>query len=394
MNSTYIEGKDIFCFSLTDLDTEMPGNRYQMMTRFARKNRVVFFEIPFSFCGENLAPRLKKSLGGVREVGDNFYAVTPVELPMRSRFPLADAIDRKLYLKKCGRAARALSIEKNPVLWFYDYRQSFLLDELSHSLSCYHCTEGYTALAGLSTVLSREWVEKRERDLASRVDLVFAVSEPLRALMAKLNQNTHAVLNAADYDLYSRAQTPGVRPPEMAGLKGPIFGYIGNINVKIDFTVLEDLAGAYPEGHLVMVGPVGGEARELSGRLARRKNVHFIGRKDLDRLPLYLAHFDVCLIPFREIEAARYYQPLKVFEYMASGKPIVSYALETLGPLGDIIYRYRSAREFGGAVRRALDEEPGGLRERRIEAAKRNTWEKRFEKVNRLMLEKMKVKVP
>ncbi|MDP8246850.1 MAG: glycosyltransferase [Candidatus Tritonobacter lacicola] len=388
--SEYLEGRDIFCFSLTDLDTEMPGNRYQMMTRFARRNRVIFFELPFGFTGPNLSSRLKKSMGGVREVGKNFYAVTTPELPMRSRSGIIDAIDRRMYLGRCARVSSALGVEDRPVLWFYDYRQAFLLEKLRHSLSCYHCTEGYAALATLSTVLRKGWVESRERELASRVDIIFTVSEPLRELMGKLNANTHAILNAADYSLYSRAHRPGERPAELAGLKGPLFGYIGNINVKVDFSVLERLAASHPEGHLVMIGPVGSEARQLSDRLDRRGNVHFLGRKELADLPRYLGHFDICLIPFREIEPARFYQPLKVFEYMASGKPIVSSDLETLKPLASLVYRYRTDAEFDDAIKRALDEEPGEIMRRRIETAKQNTWEKRFEEVNRLMLEELK----
>src|SRR5690606_22516961 len=147
---------------------------------------------------------------------------------------------------------------------------------------------------------------------------------------------------------------------------------------------------AHPDKNLVMVGP-----RNYYGHtnidLDAIPNLHFLGSKRLEQLPSYLAHFDVLILPFLINEVTRSIYPLKINEYLASGKPVVATPFsEDIQTFGDWISLEHEHQQFSEAIQKELDEDAPEKRKGRNEAASKNTWENRAETFWKLLQEAVK----
>jgi glycosyltransferase involved in cell wall biosynthesis len=139
---------------------------------------------------------------------------------------------------------------------------------------------------------------------------------------------------------------------------------------------------AHPEWSLPLVGAI--DDRYCAGELDELRhmpNVHFLGRKDIDQVPYYIKAFDVCLIPYRVDERAQHASPLKLYDYLAAGKPVVTTDYAAAHPFKDVIRIVDSSGAFIGAVEDCLLEDGRLIAERRRIAAD-NTWEKRTEQLS------------
>jgi UDP-galactopyranose mutase len=152
------------------------------------------------------------------------------------------------------------------------------------------------------------------------------------------------------------------RPADIAELSGPIIGYFGVIDERLDMPALSKLAESHPEWNIVMIGPV---VKIDPDDLPKLPNLYFLGMKDYQELPAYLAYFDVALVPFAMNEATRYLSPTKTLEYLAAGKPVVA------APIADIIELYgdyvrigETPEEYVAHVESALAETPAERQER------------------------------
>ncbi|MDA8211797.1 MAG: glycosyltransferase, partial [Clostridia bacterium] len=175
-----------------------------------------------------------------------------------------------------------------------------------------------------------------------------------------------------------------------ASIKGPVIGFVGVIQDWVDLDLMYAAAAAHPEWSLVLVGPVG-VGIDVS-RLKGLPNVHFLGRKDVGRLPGYLKAFDVCLNPFRMNELTRNVSPLKFYEYLASGKPIVTVDMPGIRDFAGVVEVARKPEEFVPCIERALREETPEKKAERLKRARENSWESRVrvmeEKITAYMREK------
>lgn len=208
-------------------------------------------------------------------------------------------------------------------------------------------------------------------------DLVLAVNEGLGRRARAYGRPVLVVRNATHYEVLARAGAPDApiaRP--VARLPRPVLGYMGYLcRARLDTAILETLADRRPDASLVFLGPLTGE-RPLGDRLPRAPNVHLLPPVPYERLPSYLAGFDVCLLPNRINACTDGNDPLKLYDYLATGKPIV--ATRTAGTEGlERLVRLADGPEsFLRAVDEALTEgeEP---RRARQEAARAHSWDAR-----------------
>ena len=122
---------------------------------------------------------------------------------------------------------------------------------------------------------------------------------------------------------------PAPPPADLAGLPRPILGYVGTLEDRVDWNLLRTVSEAFPKASLVVVGRPAARSREPwyedYRRCLARPNVHAIGWRPQDAIPLYNRSFDVCLIPYRtDHPFNRVCSPTKIMDYMGSGRPIVS----------------------------------------------------------------------
>jgi glycosyltransferase involved in cell wall biosynthesis len=373
----------LLCLSRSVWSDERAGhrNRYQMLSRFARDRRVLMLECPFELAtlGRPRAAKvaaLRGALAGPRWQPEGLATLRPLAWWLRDGDERAWRLNRALYRPWLRRALRLLG--QPPVLWIYDHRLWPLLDGTPRALAAYHCTEDYAGIAGRAHGPAvAAWVADQERALLARVDRVLAVSEGLAAPRRTLHADVRVLQNGVDLEIYRPDAAPA---PELAGLPRPLLGYVGAINYRLDFALLDALAERFSTGTLVMVGAVDGVGADPAlARLAARPNVRMLGHRPPRQLASLICALDVCLMPFMGDEwFVRAAQPLKTFEYLACGRPVVSTWLPNLEPLGRLVHLSRDRDSFLEACRAAVDErEPARVAER-LAAARASSWDARY----------------
>jgi teichuronic acid biosynthesis glycosyltransferase TuaH len=216
----------------------------------------------------------------------------------------------------------------------------------------------------------------RLEDMAvSRASFILATSRDL-ANNVKRKSDVHYLPNAADISLFLSDDYNGP-PEEFMNIRTPIIIYVGHIDQRIDFDLIRSILKSHPDKTLVMLGPHSiGE--ELYRELSQFQNIKFLGRRDLVRLPHYLHYSHCCIIPFKCNEQTRSIYPLKINEYLATGRPVVSTPFsEDIGMFSELIYIADSHEEFNRKISMAIGEDTEALHTMRTKAVLENNWENR-----------------
>jgi len=219
-----------------------------------------------------------------------------------------------------------------------------------------------------------------ESQLAHESDLVITTSSKLLKKMSEYNPNTLLIPNATDFKHFSAPF--GDMPLELKGLPRPIVGYYGAIADWFDTALIGYLAQRRPKWSFVLIGSTwGADLQPLQGL----SNVHLLGEKPYIKLPGYLHQFDVCVIPFKLTPLTEATNPVKFFEFLSAGKPVVSVPLPELLPYEKkgLIYIARTPDEFVEQIERALREDNLERIHARMRFAASQTWEERFNSLYR-----------
>ncbi|SHG42050.1 Glycosyl transferases group 1 [Thermosyntropha lipolytica DSM 11003] len=216
----------------------------------------------------------------------------------------------------------------------------------------------------------------------STADIVLTTSDKLFARASKLNPSTYLVPNGCDFEHFSRWDLPV--PDDVANIKRPVIGYVGVVATWVDLELVAKLADAFPEYSIVMVGPLYNVTR-----VPYRPNIYWMGYKDYKDLPLYVRVFDIGIIPFKQTTMVEAVNPIKMWEYMASGIPVVSTSLPEVQKYGDLIYTAATHEQFIEMVVRALAEDSPEKREKRIFTARQNSWMVRAKQIVKIIEEKL-----
>jgi glycosyltransferase involved in cell wall biosynthesis len=385
-------GKDIVCVGFADWDTDLWTNQHHLMSRLARDNRVLFVESlglrrP-QLAGRDLARiarRLRRGVAPPREV-DRVHVLSPLVLPLHGN-ALARALNARLLPALVSRAARRLGMRR-PILWAYVPQAEVLLDALDPSLVVYHCVDDIAAQAGIDAASFRA----AERRFVARADLVLASAPALAARMRELVRETAAVdrrnatvleaPNVADTALFATALTPGQVDTALAALPRPRIVFTGAIvTTKLDLALLAELARARPQWSFALVGPVGpGDPRTDVSALRGEPNVHLLGARSYAELPAVLRGADAGLIPYARNELTESIFPMKVYEYLAAGLPVVATPLPALAEVAEV----RTAADAEGITALLEEALADDAPERRVERSRRaaaHSWERRLEEI-------------
>ena len=259
---------------------------------------------------------------------------------------------------------------KDFILWIYPPWDGPYLDLLKPSLSCYDCVDEYSAMPGAWIQATR----RMERQMLEKVDLVITTARSLFEDKVRYNRNTHFIPNVADFEHFHKATK--VKPStELKEIGRPIIGFVGALNYKLNEKLLERLFAVRPDWSFVFVGPDRGFGVE---RFITCRNAHFVGKKSIDELPGFIAAMDVCIIPYKVDRYTRGVLPMKLYEYLASGRPIVSTRLPELEAFEGLVDLCGDALDFVDAIEKRLQKDPREEIRKRIETARGNSWEKRI----------------
>jgi UDP-galactopyranose mutase len=171
-----------------------------------------------------------------------------------------------------------------------------------------------------------------EAKLLARADLVLTGGQSLYEAKRDQHRNIHPFPSSVDVEHFSRARQITADPTDQASIGRPRLGFFGVIDERMDLDLLDGVAGARPDWQIVLVGPV---VKIDSAVLPRLPNIHYLGSRQYEQLPDYVAGWDVALLPFARNEATRFISPTKTPEYMAAGKPVVSTSIrDVVRPYG------------------------------------------------------------
>jgi glycosyltransferase involved in cell wall biosynthesis len=171
-------------------------------------------------------------------------------------------------------------------------------------------------------------------------------------------------------------------PDDIAALPKPVIGFVGAISdYKLNSEWLQALAAARRDWSIALIGPVGvGDEHTDVARLRDHPNIHLLGHRPYATLPGYVKGFDVAMIPYRLNEYTRYSFPIKFFELLSSGKPVVISPLEAVAAYHDAVLVAHDVDELVARCEQALAQPNEGL-EQRLELADANTWSSRVERL-------------
>ena len=233
-----------------------------------------------------------------------------------------------------------------------------------------------------------------EREAMERADFGTATSKELARLLSNPHTPVHYLPNAADISLFKKAAEEVLpRPKELEGLEGKkIIGYTGAISIRIDYELLKMIAETHRDKVLLMVGPKGDDFEDVG--LEEMPNVIFTGRKDIMELPAYLQYMDCTIIPFRCTKLTKSIYPLKINEYLAAGKPVVSTSFsDDINDFAGIANIAVKRQEFVDMVGQSIEKDSETERQMRMAIAETNTWEARVKRFWELVEEFERVRM-
>jgi glycosyltransferase involved in cell wall biosynthesis len=233
----------------------------------------------------------------------------------------------------------------------------------------YYCGDDFGALAGVDG----EPVIEMERELVARADLIIAASEVLASRFPP--HKTLHVPHGADVALFGKAASPAKDLPTGR----PVAGFYGSLSEWVDVELIATAAEALPEWAFVLIGPV----RTDVERLKSLGNVTLLGPRNHHELPRYSQHWSVSMMPFRACPQIDACNPLKLREYLAAGRPVVSTEFPAVLRYQNVVNVARTPREFILAIRRAGCGDGDALA--RQAAVASETWDARAAEIDRAL---------
>lgn len=379
---TALRGRDIVCVGFAEWDAELWTNQQHLMSRLAAQNRVLFVESlglrrPDLTAGRDLrriARRLRTGLQAPRRSSEGVEVLSPLVIPLHGHAAVR-RLNAAILSRLVGRAARGM---RRPVLWSYVPQAEVLLPTLAPDLVVYHCVDDIAVQDGIDFDAFRA----AEARFAARADLVLCSAPALAERLRQLNPNVVLAPNVADTTAFAAALAPGPVDPALGALPGPRIVFMGAVVArKLDFELLADLARARPGWSIALVGPVGlGDPGTDVSALAALPNVHLLGLRERHELPALLRGADAALIPYRRTALTDSIFPMKVYEYLAAGLPVVATPLPALDGVADVVTASDGATT-STALEELLATDGAARRAARSAAAAAHSWDSRLAEI-------------
>ena len=366
-----LEGESIICFAGEDWWYHHPHSKNHLLKRYARQNKVLFVNsismgLP-SLANPDFFLKIKRKLKSyarwLRKVPEGLWVMTPVNLPFYgSRF--GRWLNRVLLVTQLRAVMLLLGISR-PILWVAIPTAAEMAGRLGEKLLLYQVSDKYEA--NEDSALSAKIIRRYDRDLKTAANVVLYSGRKLFGEATETNR--YFLEQAVDFEHF--ASLAGPAAPELDGIPQPILGYFGAMDYVMDTELMAEVARLRPNWHWVLLG--------LKSNLVRvsAPNIHFLGSRPYRDLPRYAARFDVCVLPWREMNSfVSYGSAIKVREYLATGKPVVMTPLYEYRLTPGLRF-YSSTQEFIEQVEAALEENSPALAAQRQAVVKHGTWDER-----------------
>lgn len=392
-----LSGETIVMLALSRYDSLLQSTSYSIAQELAKTNRVFYVDNPFTIYDwlkrrktadfKRRKPLFSYFSNGLIATGNPSLQViiSPVILSVhflpegklyRQLLKVNEWIIQKRIKKVLAKEAVTNFIYINSA----NFHFPDLIDNFKPALKVYHCVDpvctGFDKRHGLVS----------ESKLLKKTDLAICTSKQLQLEKKQENSNSFFVANATDFSHIGKALEDNLAVhPVLNDIKKPVIGYIGSIERRIDYVLLEEVVKKNPDKSFVFAGPVIPVC--VPEWFYHQPNLHLTGPLPYQDLPALIKGFDVALIPFKRDEVSRKIFPLKLFEYLGAGKPVVSL---NFNPdlkdftKGTVVFCDHAAG-FSTAIEQELSgNSPQKIKER-VAVAAENTWVKRAQDISELL---------
>jgi len=367
-----IAAPDLIC--LSHLRWNFVYQRPQhLLSRFAQGRRVFFVEEPV--LGPDSTARLDVKLdkSGVWVAVPHLPEGISPEAAIAAQQQLLDGLMAKYEIHAY-------------LCWYYTPMALAFTQHLQPLVTIYDCMDELSAFAGASPAL-----KQYEAQLFQRADLIFTGGQSLYEAKRNQHPNVYAFPSSVDVAHFGQARRISEEPADQASIPHPRLGFFGVIDERMDIELLAGIAAARPDWHLVIIGPV---VKIDPAVLPQRDNIHYLGSKDYQELPNYLAGWDLAMLPFAHNESTRFISPTKTPEYLAAGRPVVSTSIrDVVRPYGEegMVRIADTVDAFVAAAESAmLEDTPASGWLQRVDAfLERISWDRTWASMLKLMEESL-----
>ncbi len=315
--------------------------------------------------------KVRSAACGIESPHPNLLVYTPLVVPWY-RSAAVRQLNARLLYRAVRNLARCYGFSRFSLMTTYPAAEG-VFRRMSDVRRVYYCADEYTTFPGLQPDL----VHNLEARLLEAVDLVVTTSRALYDAKSAMHRRVVYLPHAVDFDHFAKAGDPSIPvASDVRRLPRPRIGFHGLIRDLIDLEIIDTIARRRPDWSVVMVGPRNFDAAFLP----RRHNIHYLGERAYHEIPDYLRAFDVCLMPYRLVATSIYMNPVKLREYLAAGKPIVSTPLPEIFQFGELVEVAACGDEFVSKIEKCLAEDPS-LSQRRRASVRHHTWASRADEL-------------
>lgn len=429
-----IKKYNIVCLSNQPFDQPLKTNKWYVMTRLSSLgHNVIFVDPPTRFKGLKALLKgeisLLRFLSGIKKEAQNLVVYSPINL---FNFKPFSRYNTFIHAAKIN--SLLSKFENKPVIvWIYHFDFPDLenfIKELKYDLLIYDVVDEYSAfpeysdnktvnkglvalIQKLDTFLKiklnqyglagKAWVEHREAWLVELADFIFASAPALvikfQNILKKLEKSEDLVFfmpNAGDYNRFKNVRAYRDQVPEdLTKIPRPRIITAGAIDsYKMNLTLIEMCARAYPQYSFVLIGPEKVSDPDLDLRaLKSLKNVYFPGTRANETMPYYFAGADAFIIPYNLNDYTIGCFPVKFHDALSAGLPVIVTNLPAYKPFVDVCYVAKNDEEYINLIKLALEEDSEKKFKERQAVAKENSWENKVENQLKIIDERLKLKL-
>ena len=361
--NTICETTDLLVFSHLRWDFVFQRPQH-LLSRHAKHRRVFYFEEPVF--GMTELPRLH-----LRETSENVLVIIPYLpsdiTPSKIEAAMTDLVDELIYEEELI----------DYTLWYYTPMALAFTRHLEPRATIFDCMDELSLFKD-----APESLVTMEGELLKKADVVFTGGQSLYEAKKHIHHNIHPFPSSIDFHHFAEARQRLVEPDDQITIPHPKIGFYGVIDERLNIDLLMNIADLRPDYHFIIIGPV---VKIDPRTLPRRKNIHYLGKKDYHILPLYVSSWDCAIMPFALNEATRFISPTKTPEFLAAGKSVVSTSIR------DVVYPYSHRKlihiadtpdEFVAAIDIALEDRKNPEWLDRVDHyLGDNSWDNTFEKM-------------
>lgn len=391
-----VSGKTILIISLPRHDSSYTSTPWQLATQFAKNNKVIFVDHPYTFIDlvkgffkKPIWKRLKSYWSApvtIRQQGVVVLLtpfVWPVNfLPKGRIYDFFSKWNQRILSNRLNTFLAASGTESlvyiNSFNFYFADVHQYLRPEIS--VNVYHCID---PMIKPFTLKHGPYLQERA---AQQADVVVSTAPELQNnFVQKGYQKSFLVPNGTDFNLFNIGAAQRNRTTK--GRKK--IGYLGNIERRIDYQLLLKALELLPDWELSMVGPV--DKQYVPAEFRNHERVRFYGPVSYQDAPLAVSEFDVAIIPFKSDKASKSIFPLKLYEYMAAGKPVVAtnFNPEIFDRMPEGVAVANDATSFAQSVQLVYATDTEAAMRERIRVASENSWEQRAQAFAEIIAEEL-----